>query len=164
MLAVACFGAAGAGCGSPAHVLSGAGATTGAGRGGSGATNGGGGTTGCPQEVMPYCAGRTNWTCTTTWAAVLLDTSVCPLEGGFDDYRGLCGDFDVRELFGGGENDVYYDVSTGNLVAIWARVAGATGSCVAGPPDFAPPSCTVGALTRVVCPDGGAAGPDASPD
>jgi hypothetical protein len=76
----------------------------------------------------------------------------------------MCGAFDVRALFAADESDVYYDATTGNPVAIWSRFMGSSGSCVAGPPDFVPPSCAMGALSRAPCPDGGADAADASAD
>jgi hypothetical protein len=136
--------------------------------GGGGATAGaaGGSVQTCTTPVMEYCAAKSSFTCTPTWAAVLADTSECPLIGtGVDDLRGACGGIDVRELFLVlEEDDVYYDVTTGNLVAIWSRAAGAPGSCLAGPANFVPPMCATDALSKVSCPDGGADGPDASPD
>ena len=196
LLVVALVVGAEVGCGSPAHVLSGTGATSGAGAGGrggaagtgavaggrggfggtmvapggttgSGGTSGGnGGTRGCPEAVMSYCGGKSDGICTLTWAAVIAEPGLCSPGSGTDDFRGPCGAYDVRELFVGvgGVLAAAYDVTVGNLVAIWTSASGGAGSCVAGPTDFMPPSCDTSVLTKVPCPDGGVDGPDATTD
>jgi len=106
----------------------------------------------CPRSIAT-CTTTTGY-CTPTWADVLADVSGC---GNNYDARFTCGAYYVRSI-AGGEMVVrsYYDAATGQLVAI---VSLSGGGCLAGPPDFALPTC--GSITGIppLCPDASVDGP-----
>lgn len=176
---VACLRSFGsAGCGSSLGSGGTGGASGASGAGGSAGASGhtgsvdseldGGGVYACPQSVATACAAFDagvgpypnsffhGHECIPTWSAALADCAAPTVGGGFFN----CGNYEIRAL----ENvDVgvasYYDINTGELVAIFETGAVGPG-CLAGPAEFnLSPACIgLGQKLTAVCADGGSDG------
>jgi len=178
---VACLSSfGGAGCGSSlgsggtggASGASGAGGLAGASAGTSGHTGSvdsgldGGTVYACPESVATACAAFDagvgpypnsffhGHECIPTWSGALADCAAPTIGGGFFN----CGNYYIRIL----ENvDVgavsYYDVSTGELVAIFESSNSPALGCLAGPAEFNLSQACIGFGQKLtaVCADGG---------
>jgi hypothetical protein len=130
------------GCGSSLAGSDGGGGHAGSGAGGSGGGAGGPGNPGtdsgvlsCGMSVAQACASLTPETCDLTWSAVQTDTSLCTLNT--VQSRHLVYDCVGYHVLGSYAIDsgieLYYDSTTGDLVAILSVGAGSATGCLGGP-------------------------------
>jgi hypothetical protein len=101
-----------------------------------------------PLDVATQCSGALT-ECQPTWTEVLVHPE-CTVPYGVQESRGDCGPYHIRQISfpdGGGSTD-YYDIASGELVAVYGRTG-----CY-GPPGGLPDLADCPALSNV-CGDGG---------
>jgi hypothetical protein len=125
----------------------------------------------CPRPIDKIdCSSDAAQSCRRTWAEALARPLECisfaaPDGIGMTESRGTCGAYNFFTfLFVNGETTYYYDMTSGQLTAVYSSV-GPRG-CYAGPPDGIDTSCSSGFTTIDSCiPDAGSGnGPDAAAD